>query len=129
MKLGFLELPAEERRLYIDQAASLRSLSGVLLEKDFWVSWVLAVLFNSEFADALIFKGGTSLSKVFGVIHRFSEDIDLSLSPEFLALPAAGASRNQSNKWMKNAEAACADAVESLIAPRLEQDIVAALGT
>ena len=53
-----------------------------MVEKDFWVSWVLAVLFaHREFGQQLVFKGGTSLSKVFGVIERFSEDIDLSVSP------------------------------------------------
>ncbi len=62
-------------------------------------------MFGSKFADALVFKGGTSLSKVFGVIDRFSEDIDLSLAPEFLKLPDAGTSRNKANKWMKAAEA------------------------
>lgn len=128
MKLQFLDLAADERRLYIDQAATQRNLSGVILEKDFWVSWLLAILFNSEFAGSLVFKGGTSLSKVFGVIDRFSEVIDLSVSPEFLKLPVAGASRNQANKWMKRAEAACSKAVETLIAPRLEQDVVAVLG-
>lgn len=128
MKLQFLDLAADERRFYIDQAATQRNLSGVILEKDFWVSWLLAILFNSEFAGSLVFKGGTSLSKVFGVIDRFSEDIDLSVSPEFLNLPVAGASRNQSNKWMKRAEAACSEAVGTLIAPRLEQDVVAVLG-
>jgi hypothetical protein len=128
MKLQFLDLAADERRLYIDQAATQHNLSGVILEKDFWVSWLLAILFNSEFAGALVFKGGTSLSKVFGVIDRFSEDIDLSVSPEFLNLPVAGASRNQANKWMQRAEAACSKAVETLIAPRLEQDVVAVLG-
>lgn len=90
MKLDFLALPADERRLYIEQAAVRRSVSAVVLEKDFWVCWLLGVLFGSEFAASLVFKGGTSLSKVFGVIERFSEDIDLSLSPEFLRLPEAG---------------------------------------
>ncbi len=108
MKLNFLDLPADERRLYLEQAALRRNVSAVLLEKDFWVCWLLGILFESEFADSLVFKGGTSLSKVFGVIERFSEDIDLSLSPEFLHLPEAGTSRNQANKWMTNAEAACA---------------------
>ena len=100
MKLKFLDLPADERRLYLEQAALRRNVSAVLLEKDFWVCWLLGILFASEFADSLVFKGGTSLSKVFGVIDRFSEDIDLSLSPEFLHLPEAGTSRNQANKWM-----------------------------
>jgi predicted nucleotidyltransferase component of viral defense system len=54
-------------------------------------------VFKSEFTGSLVFKGGTSLSKVFGVIDRFSEDIDLSLSPAFLQLPEAGSSRNQAN--------------------------------
>jgi predicted nucleotidyltransferase component of viral defense system len=79
MRLSFLELPGHERRLYFEQAAARRGLSAVVLEKDFWVCWLLGVLFRSEFRDRLVFKGGTSLSKVFRVIERFSEDIDLSL--------------------------------------------------
>ncbi len=98
MKLGFLELPSDERRLYIEQAALRRDVSPVVLEKDFWVCWLLSILFESQFAGNLVFKGGTSLSKVFGVINRFSEDIDLSLSPAFLNLPEVGKSRNQANK-------------------------------
>jgi hypothetical protein len=128
MKLNFLELPAAERRLYIEQAAARRNLSPVILEKDFWVSWLLGILFESQFADSLVFKGGTSLSKVFRVIDRFSEDLDLSLSPEFLKLPEAGTSRNQANKWMQRAEAACALAVQGQIAPVLEATVAAVLG-
>lgn len=128
MKLGFLELPPDERRLYIEQAALRRNVSPVILEKDFWVCWLLGILFESEFADSLVFKGGTSLSKVFGVIERFSEDIDLSLSPEFLKLPHAGTSRNQANKWMTKAEAACGAAVQNQIGPVMEAAVVAVLG-
>jgi Nucleotidyl transferase AbiEii toxin, Type IV TA system len=129
MKLKFLDLSADERRLYLEQAALRRNVSAVLLEKDFWVSWLLGILFASEFANSLVFKGGTSLAKVFGVIERFSEDIDLSLSPEFLHLPEAGTSRNQANKWMTAAEAACAVAVEKQIGPKLEEAVAAVLGT
>jgi hypothetical protein len=128
MKLAFLELAPDERRLYIEQAALRRDISAVILEKDFWVSWILGALFGSEFAEVLVFKGGTSLSKVFGVIQRFSEDIDLSLSPEFLRLPEAGTSRNQANKWMQKAEAACAVAVQKQIVPVLEAAVGALLG-
>ena len=128
MRLEFLQLPAEERGLYIEQAAVRRNLSPVLIEKDFWVSWMLGVLFESKFADALVFKGGTSLSKVFGVIERFSEDIDLSLSPDFLELKPPGTSRNQANKWMKAAEAVCSFAVQNTIAPELESVVVTVLG-
>jgi Nucleotidyl transferase AbiEii toxin, Type IV TA system len=128
MKVRFLELTPDERRLYIEQAAVRRNLSPVILEKDFWVSWLLGILFESEFANSLVFKGGTSLSKVFGAIERFSEDLDLSLSPAFLNLPEAGTTRNQANKWMQQAEAACGEAVQRKIAPALEAAVVAALG-
>ncbi|MEX1042710.1 MAG: nucleotidyl transferase AbiEii/AbiGii toxin family protein [Pirellulaceae bacterium] len=128
MKLHFLALPEDERRLYIEQAAVHRSLSPVILEKDFWVCWLLSIIFKSEFAGDLVFKGGTSLSKVFGIIDRFSEDIDLSLSPAFLQLPEAGTSRNQANKWMTRAEAACGLAVQSQIAPVLETAVTEILG-
>ena len=128
MRLRFLDLPDNERRLYIEQAAIQRDVSAVIVEKDFWVSWLLGILFTSKFAESLVFKGGTSLSKVFGVIDRFSEDIDLSLSPEFLQLPIAGQSRNQANKWMAKAEAACAAAVRDRIRPALEQAVTEVLG-
>lgn len=128
MKLGFLELSSNERRLYIEQAAIHKNVSPVIMEKDFWVFWLLGILFESEFADNLVFKGGTSLSKVFGVIDRFSEDIDLSLSPTFLRLPEAGTTRNQADKWMTRAEAACEVAVRTQIMPALEAMIVDVLG-
>ena len=73
MTLAFLRLSPEERKLYIAEAAARRGLSPVILEKDFWVCWLLGILFESSFGDAIVFKGGTSLSKVFGVINRFSD--------------------------------------------------------
>lgn len=128
MRLAFLEQPPGERRLYIEQAAIRRNISPVILEKDFWVCWLLGILFESPFAGSLVFKGGTSLSKVFGVIERFSEDIDLSVSPAFLNLPGAGTSRNQANKWMARAEAACGTAVRDQIGPAMEAAAEAVLG-
>jgi hypothetical protein len=65
---------------------------------------------------------------VFRVIDRFSEDIDLSLSPEFWGLSTAGATRTQANKWMDKAEAACAVAVNERIRPKLEEAVQALLG-
>ncbi len=124
MKLDFLKLSSDERRLYIEQAAIQRNVSPVIMEKDFWVCWLLSILFESEFADSLVFKGGTSLSKVFGAIDRFSEDIDLSLSPTFLGLPEAGTTRNQADKWMKKAEDACEVAVQTQIMPALEASVL-----
>lgn len=128
MKLVFLELPSDERRLYINQAAIQRNVSPVIMEKDFWVCWLLSILFESPFADSLVFKGGTSLSKIFGAIDRFSEDIDLSVSPTFLGLSETAATRNQADKWMKRAEAACEVAVQTQIMPALEASVLDLLG-
>jgi hypothetical protein len=128
MRLSFLELPGHERRLYFEQAAARRGLSAVVLEKDFWVCWLLGVLFRSEFRYRLVFKGGTSLSKVFRIIERFSEDIDLSVSPSLLGLPEAGTTRNQADKWMTLAESACTEAVREQFQPALEAEARGVLG-
>lgn len=62
------------------QAAAELGFAKAIVEKDFWVCWSLQHLFAlPSFGDHLIFKGGTSLSKAYDVIHRFSEDVDLSL--------------------------------------------------
>ena len=94
-----------------------------------WLCWLLCVLFESSFRDAIVFKGGTSLSKVFGVINRFSEDIDLSLAPAFLGLDEpdaiAALSKGQANKWMERAQATCTAVVRDKLAP----EIATALGT
>ncbi len=60
MRLDFLTLPQEERRLYFERAAQSRGLSAVIVEKDFWVCWLLSVVFGSRFGDALVFKGESS---------------------------------------------------------------------
>ena len=90
------------------------------------------MLFNSRYRDVLVFKGGTSLSKVFGAIARFSEDIDLSLSPDFLGLSEIerlpSISRNQANAWMKKAEAACAMTIRNEMQPELERTVAEVLG-
>ena len=73
-------LPAADRNDLFTASASKRGLSVVIIEKDFWVCWVLKQLFSLPDPPAgLIFKGGTSLSKVWGVIDRFSEDVDHGL--------------------------------------------------
>jgi hypothetical protein len=128
MKLDFLKIPSDERLLYIEQAAIQRNISPVIMEKDFFVCWLLSILFESQFADNLVFKGGTSLSKVFGAINRFSEDIDLSLSPTFLGLPETAVNRSQADKWWGKAEDACEYAVQTQIMPMLEAAALSVLG-
>ena len=71
--------PAERRELFAETAAR-KGMTPAIVEKDFWVCWTLGRLFaHSELSRLLMFKGGTSLSKVFNLIDRFSEDIDLIL--------------------------------------------------
>lgn len=73
-------LTATERRELFRESAARRGMSPAVIEKDFWVCWVLKQLFAEPgLKDKMVFKGGTSLSKVFGLIDRFSEDIDLVL--------------------------------------------------
>ncbi|MFY0312532.1 nucleotidyl transferase AbiEii/AbiGii toxin family protein [Leisingera sp. D0M16] len=73
------ETPENRDEAFQETAAQL-GLSKAIVEKDFWVCWSLKQLFAlPTFGDHMIFKGGTSLSKAYDVIHRFSEDVDLSL--------------------------------------------------
>ncbi|TRW25965.1 nucleotidyl transferase AbiEii/AbiGii toxin family protein [Flavobacterium zepuense] len=75
----------EKRRLEILNLASNRTgLPAQAIEKDWWVTIVLHAIFSSEYAPYLIFKGGTSLSKAYNLIQRFSEDIDLAIDRDFL---------------------------------------------
>ena len=78
-------LPAEERTLYWRSCSERTGVPSFIVEKDFWVCWLLGRIFAAPRLGAdCVFKGGTSLSKVFGAISRFSEDIDLGLSPASL---------------------------------------------
>jgi hypothetical protein len=73
-------LTAAERSELFRESAARRGMNPAVIEKDFWVCWVLKQLFAEPgLNERMVFKGGTSLSKVFGLIDRFSEDIDLVL--------------------------------------------------
>lgn len=78
-------LSDQDRRDLFMETASAKGIHPAIIEKDFWVCWVLKKLFASEqLQGQLVFKGGTSLSKVHRLIERFSEDIDLVLNWELL---------------------------------------------
>ena len=78
----FITRPLSERLEIINQTAANLDMAPAAIEKDFWVCWMLQRLFQSSLKESIIFKGGTSLSKVYGYIKRFSEDIDLILNWE-----------------------------------------------
>lgn len=74
------KLPMQERQELIIATASKMKISEAIVEKDFWVCFCLDYLFHEcKWKEAFAFKGGTSLSKAYGLIERFSEDIDLIL--------------------------------------------------
>ena len=76
----FLSLPESDRRaVFVQTAAKMGRIDPSAVEKDFWICLFLKRLFESPLRDRLVFKGGTSLSKAFHLIERFSEDIDLVL--------------------------------------------------
>lgn len=81
----WFQLPDETKiRLFTETSRQIGLPSSSAAEKDWWVVHTLSVIFSMDCANALIFKGGTSLSKGWNVIHRFSEEIDLALDREFL---------------------------------------------
>ena len=90
------------------ETANRRGISPVIVEKDFWVCWTLAQVFeNPEESPSFLFKGGTSLSKVFNAIQRFSEDIDLSINRHDLGFederdPKRATTRNQQKKLLSD---------------------------
>jgi predicted nucleotidyltransferase component of viral defense system len=78
MKKWF-ELPEKEQKTIIEQVSSETGLPPAAIEKYFWVMIALTAVFNTEYADKIVFKVGTSLSKAWNIIERFSEDIDLGI--------------------------------------------------
>ena len=74
------QLTDSERKELFSETANIKNISPAIIEKDFWVCWTLKRIFEHQtLSKLLMFKGGTSLSKVFHLIERFSEDIDMIL--------------------------------------------------
>jgi hypothetical protein len=102
----YFMLPADEKREALAVAASKSGRPIHLLEKDVWVVWAFRELFASPFGNHLVFKGGTSLSKAYGAIDRFSEDIDITyeigaIAPDLVEQFPDGLPRprSQQNRW------------------------------
>ena len=79
MRNDYFSLNPAQQRLVIEQTAAKLNLPVQAIEKDLWVTAILQVLFTLPRAHGLVFKGGTSISKVWNAINRFSEDIDLAI--------------------------------------------------
>ena len=105
----YQDLSDQDRRDALDVAARDSSYKAHLLEKDIWVVAVLGALYDAPFAEHLTFKGGTSLSKVWHAIHRFSEDVDITydiraFTPDLVAGAGDEAlppTRSQEKRWTR----------------------------
>jgi hypothetical protein len=103
-------------------------LNAAIVEKDFWVCWMLDYLFHrSRWKKKFAFKGGTSLSKAYNLIHRFSEDIDLILDWRVLGYskdePWNERSNAKQDKFNEEANARTSDFLQSHFMPSVKNDI------
>jgi predicted nucleotidyltransferase component of viral defense system len=130
----FLQLPSARQLLAFQQVDEVMGLQTVSVEKDFWVCWTLKALFSMPgIGDHLTFKGGTSLSKAWKIIERFSEDIDLVVDKEVLgfagdASPDHAPSNKQRKARLAELMDACRDWVQGTLQPALAAQISANLG-
>lgn len=97
MNTAWLKIPKERRIEILNQASNISGLPAIAIEKDWWVTLGLKASFDLNYSLSLVFKGGTSLSKVWNLIERFSEDIDLAIDRKFF-----GFEGNISKSQIKN---------------------------
>ena len=115
-KLKFIDLSKEERLDILNRVSTdlnIRQLE--VIEKDWWVTAVLRAMFNLPYANHLSFKGGTSLSKSWHLINRFSEDIDIAIDREFLGFSGQLSKTQISDKLRR---AAC-----SFVREKMQHDL------
>ena len=122
-----------ERRDILNTAAAhvpsgkAKQLPASVLEKDVWVCWVLRVLFSFEDGKEFAFKGGTSLSKVFDLIGRFSEDIDITI--DYRSMKPLGnpldpsLSRTRREKIVDDLRSRAQEYVDAQVLPRLDHEV------
>lgn len=127
------EVSQAERELYFREVSSELGLHIAIIEKDFWVVWTLERLFClPELKSHLTFKGGTSLSKVFGIIERFSEDIDISIEKTFFGFdenkdPLQQTSKKKQKAVLDELSTVCSKFVGEKLLSELENSIKAKL--
>src|ERR1022692_3387778 len=127
----------ERAELFSATARKLGFSNEAIAEKDFWVCWTLGQLFQGipGIGDHLVFKGGTSLSKVYRAINRFSEDVDITVGRELLGFdsdehaPEKAANKSQAKKKTEQLVAACGRWVAGDFKTQLESRTRDAIGS
>jgi len=110
---------SDERIAMIQTVGQDHNIEDNAVEKDWWVTITLKALFQTSCADSLLFKGGTSLSKGFNIIERFSEDIDLSINYSFFGIDKT--TKNQREKLRKEARAYIHNTLSSELNAKLKE--------
>lgn len=128
------QMNQKDRLALFETAANRMQMRPAIIEKDYWVVWALSRLFEQkELKTYLTFKGGTSLSKIFNVIKRFSEDIDLSIEKKFFGFgdensPENASSHKKCSAALEKLSAACAHYVQHDLLKMLADDFQKLLG-
>ena len=127
MSEQFLHLPAEDRKEILQTAAAQLGQQATVLEKDVWVCWTLQALFTLPDAHPMAFKGGTSLSKIYSVIERFSEDVDITLDYRAFADDfdpfAADSSKNAVKKFGERLKGYVLQYANDVVAPYIKAQL------
>ncbi|MCF0206696.1 MAG: nucleotidyl transferase AbiEii/AbiGii toxin family protein, partial [Bacteroidales bacterium] len=102
--MKFIDLSKKEQLDVLDRVSNeLNIKQREVIEKDWWVTAVLRALFKLPYAEHLSFKGGTSLSKCWHLIDRFSEDIDIAIDREYLGFSGTLSKTQISDKLRRSA--------------------------
>jgi hypothetical protein len=125
MSESFLQIGEKDRSEILQSAAAELGLTAQILEKDVWVCWVLGKLFEMPDPKLMAFKGGTSLSKIWGAIGRFSEDIDVTIDYRSFNTGfdhrEGSVSSNRRRQISEELRAAVKDYTGSVVFPYLEE--------
>lgn len=130
----FWSLDVEQRRIAFEQGGAQKGWTPLSVEKDYWVYYALRHLFDMpELAGHVTFKGGTSLSKAWGLIDRFSEDIDLTIGRDLLGFtgemaPEHAQTTSKQSKLLKALRLAAGEYVRTTVFPALRTRIEGELG-
>ncbi|MCK5781576.1 MAG: nucleotidyl transferase AbiEii/AbiGii toxin family protein [Flavobacteriales bacterium] len=120
IKTNFQNIPIEDRKSIFKEITSKSGIPDYAVEKDWWVVQTLSIIFEMEIGKHLVFKGGTSLSKAWGLIDRFSEDVDLAVDRSFYGFEGE-LSKNKRTKLRKKASAYITDIFYPELKERFEE--------
>ena len=118
----FLELSDSQRKSVYESVAIKVGLPAQVIEKDFWVTAILQTVFTLPVAKQLVFKGGTSLSKGWKLIERFSEDIDIAVDPIILGVPEGDLNKKQIKKLRKTSSLFVLEQLTPMICEEVQRE-------